>query len=554
MNKKNKKVVKVEHAIRRITIIALLLSAIIFLITVAPNYVKEANSNSINLIINNNNITGRLKNDIIIENGIPYLSTADFKIFFDEFLVEDNNSIIMTSNTKTVKISTETNTMNVNGANTKLENNVIKKDNENYLPIMEMANIYNYDYDFQNKIVIIDSLNKKFVQATSSKNQEVKYKATNFSKAIEKVKRGDILTIVQDTQKNIDSEINGYLKVRTQSGNIGYIKETNIIGRNVVRDNLEPNMILGKVSLAFDYYDRYTKAPSRTTNIDGINAVSPSFYELKADGSLIKNVDKSYVEWAHSNGYKIWPTLSNSSLNNLEAVSKMMESFDSRQKLIDNIVKALAESEVDGINIDFENMYKEDKDKYSRFLIELRPRIKEIGMTMCVDVTEPDGSDTWSLCYDRHTIGMVADYVIFIGYDQHTAGSTTAGSVASANWVELNITKFLGQEGIPKEKLILSMPFYTRLWKEQNGKLTSSVVNMNKVTIPKGVEKVWNEEAKQNYIEYKQGSATYKMWIEDEQSISAKIDLINKYNIAGGSFWEIDRETVGVWKIINEKL
>lgn len=554
MVKKNKKVVKVEHAIRRMTIIALLLSAIIFLITVAPNYVREASSNTINLIINNNNITGRLKNEIIIENGTPYLSTADFKIFFDEFLIEDNNSIITTSNTKTVKISTETNTLNINGANTKFENNICKRDSNYYLPIKEMASVYNYEYDYKNGIVIIDSLNKKFVQATSSKNQEVKFKATNFSKAIEKVKRGDILTIVQDNQKNEDSSINGYIKVRTQNGNMGYIKETNIIGRNVVRDNLEQNTIIGKVSLAFDYYNQYTKAPARTTSIDGINAVSPSFYELKADGSLVKNVDENYISWAHSNGYQIWPTLSNSSLNNLDAVSRMMQNFESRQNLINNIVTALTESEIDGINIDFENMYKEDKDKYSRFLIELRPRIKEIGKVMCVDVTEPDGSDTWSLCYDRHTIGMVADYVIFIGYDQHTAGSTTAGSVASANWVELNITKFLGQEGIPKEKLILSMPFYTRLWKEQNGRLTSSVVNMNKVTIPKGVEKVWNEEAKQNYIEYKQGSATYKMWIEDEQSISAKIDLINKYDLAGGSFWEIDRETVGVWKIINEKL
>ena len=111
MGKKNKKVVKIEHAIKRITIIALLLASIIFLITVAPNYVREAKASSINIIINNNNITSRLKNEIVIENGIPYLSTADFKIFFDEFLVEDNNSIITTSNTKTVKISTETNNM-----------------------------------------------------------------------------------------------------------------------------------------------------------------------------------------------------------------------------------------------------------------------------------------------------------------------------------------------------------------------------------------------------------------------------------------------------------
>ena len=91
---------------------------------------------------------------------------------------------------------------------------------------------------------------------------------------------------------------------------------------------------------------------------------------------------RKYIEWAHSNNYKVWPTLSNSFLNNLDAVSAMMKDFDSRSKLIDNIVQALTESDVDGVNIDFENMYKEDKDNYSRFIIELTPRLRAVGKTV----------------------------------------------------------------------------------------------------------------------------------------------------------------------------
>ena len=199
-------------------------------------------------------------------------------------------------------------------------------------------------------------------------------------------------------------------------------------------------------------------------------------------------------------------------------------------------------------------MYQEDKDNYSRFLIELAPRLREAGLTLSVDVTAPDGSETWSLCFDRNVIGKVADYIIFMGYDQNGVSATKAGTVAGYDWVELNIKKFLGQEGVSKDKLILAMPFYTRLWKEVDGTLTSSVVNMRSVTIPDGVEKTWDENTKQYYIEYEKDGATYKMWIEDEESLKAKLDLVNQYDLAGGAFWSKDRESNTVWGIIADKL
>lgn len=198
-----------------------------------------------------------------------------------------------------------------------------------------------------------------------------------------------------------------------------------------------------------------------------------------------------------------------------------------------------------------------DKDVYSRFIIELAPRLREFGIVTSVDVTAPDGSENWSLCFDRDVLADASDYMVFMAYDQHGISSTKAGTVAGHDWVEANIKKFLGQEAVKKEKLIMAMPLYTRLWRTDSaGKVSSTVVNMNQVSnkLPDNVEKKWDENTKQYYVEYETNGIKYQMWIEDEKSISEKLDLINKYELAGGAFWEKDREIDNIWSLAEEKL
>ena len=564
-NKKNKKVskknaavnpVRVGHAIRRTVISLSMLFVIAVLISYAPNYVVESKTEMPKLIINNNNITRSLKNEIVKVDGEYYLSTDDLKNFFDEYLIKTDNEVITTSDTKTAKLTLDSNTMYLNGQNVNCQK-LVNQNSKMYISLKDAATIYNLEYKINEKKnnIVISSLNRKLVQGESKKTQYVKYMATNISRDLEKIKAGEKFYISQENGSDV--KIKDWVRIRTEDGVIGYIKESNIVNEKDVREDAKYTKINGKVSLVWDYYTQYNSAPTRTEKIDGVNAVSPSFYELKKDGTIAKNINEAsrkYIEWAHSNSYQVWPTLSNSFLNNLDAVSAMMQTFETRSKLIDNIVQALTESDVDGVNIDFENMYKEDKDKYSRFIIELTPRLRAVGKTVVVDVTAPDGSDTWSQCYDRNTLGKVADYLVFIGYDQHNASSKEAGSVDSSDWVELNIKKFLGQEGVSKDKLIVAMPFYTRLWRETNGKVKSTVVNMKDIMIPYNLEKTWDDTAKQYYIEYQKDGSTYKMWIEDATSISARIDLINKYGLKGAGFWEKDRETADIWAIVKEKL
>lgn len=559
---KQKKRLWQSKAVKIILIIFLLLiiAGVVFAgIKLAPGYKDTSIKDRTNLVINNSNVTERLqKNGTYVyrdEKGVWYLSFEDVENFFDSHLYFDEKyqQVITTSGTQIASIEVGKNEMYVNSAKTEINGTVMEKDGKWYLPFSEMENVYNVEVTYieGNDTIVIESLDKKLTRALINRNTSVKARDRSLCRTIEKLKKGDSVIIV--------AQFDDWTKIRTANGNIGFVKTKVLNNITEVRSDIVlPKQIEGQVNLVWDYYSEVASAPDRTgETIEGINVVSPSFFTLvrSGQGEIDTNIGeegKAYIEWAHQNGYKIWPMLSNNSLR--ETTEEIMQDYKLRENLINNIVNVLVEYQLDGVNIDFENMNAEDKDLFSRFIIELEPRLKELGMVLSVDVTAPDGGENWSLCYDRNVLADVADYLIFMAYDQHGASSTEAGTVAGYDWVEVNIKKFLGQEGVAKEKLILAMPLYTRLWKEVAGEVTPTVVFMNEVEdyIPEGVEKVWNEDTKQYYIEYTEGDATYKMWIEDEESIKEKLGLIEKYELAGSAFWEKDRETPGVWTTLKE--
>ena len=144
-----------------------------------------------------------------------------------------------------------------------------------------------------------------------------------------------------------------------------------------------------------------------------------------------------------------------------------------------------------------------------------------------------------------------------MAYDQHGPSSKEPGTVAGYNWVETNIKKFLGQEDVDADKIILGIPLYTRIWKEKDGEVSSDVVNMKDIEseVPEGLVANWDDELKQYYAEYQEDGATYKIWIENDRSVQEKINLANQYNLAGIAFWEKDREpNDAFWTMVKEQL
>lgn len=547
--------------IYKIFVVIIFLCITIFILKIAPNYIRNEISDKTNLVINNSNITKRLKNDVLVENDVIYISTKDIANFFDEHIFYDNtyDSLITTSNTKVATMKLGEKKAKINDVTFSLIAGAKKVDGEFYIPFSEIGkSVYNVEtsYKKETDTVVIISLDRALTYGNSSKNNNVKYKPTVFSKSVDKVGRGDTLTIV-DTDEEIPS---GWKKVTTENGKIGYVKENTIVNIQKMRDTLKVDkQIEGNVSVVWDYFSIYGKAPQRTGTIEGVNVVSPTFFALKdgGRGEITANVGTqgiNYINWAHSNNYKLWALVSNDS--NKVLTSTILNDYNLRNNLINNILSVAENYNLDGINIDFENIKMADKDVFSRFIIELAPRLRDLGKVLSVDVTAPDGSEDWSLCYDRNVLGDVADYIMFMAYDQHGKSSTEAGTVAGYDWVENSLKKFIDREEVDSSKIVLGIPFYTRVWTEENGKLDSFTVEMKETDnyIPEGVEKEWKDDVKQNYVEYQKNGKTYKIWIEDEESIKCKLELIQKYNLAGAAYWEKDRESDSIWKLISEEL
>jgi len=538
-----------------------ILAAIILFIVAykANDYIILGKNKTINLVINNRNVTLNLKKDILIEKYEIYISKQDLGNFFDKYIYEDtpNNQIVTTYNTKIATISLEENKMTINGSNKETYAHAKKVNNTIYLPIQELKDVYGIEikYIADTKVLIIDSTSREQKKAIITKNVAVKSSTRFIAKTIDRVEKGSYVVVISDE--------NGHAKIRTENGKIGYVKSNKIANTVVVREQIEEEkQIEGKVNLVWDYYSTTAVAPNRSgEKMEGVNVVSPSFFYLDSDGVLQSNIGtsgKAYIEWAHKNGYKVWPMVQNAGKGMMSVTSEIMNDYNKRQELINEIVVACVKYNLDGINIDFENMKQEDKDMFSRFIIELTPRIKDMGLVVSVDVTAPDGGETWSLCYDRHVIGDVADYIVFMAYDQYGTSSDKAGTTAGYNWVELSLKKFLNTEEIESDKIILAIPLYTRLWTENTSgevikQSTVSIKNIDRV-IPNGIQKQWNEDLKQYYVEYKEGSNTKKMWIEDEKSLKEKISLINNYKLGGVASWVKDMETENFWTFLSENL
>lgn len=549
----------------KLIVVIILAIAVIFVLKTATNYKKDEIIGKTNLVINNSNTTKDLKNDVVVENGVVYISTKDIANFFDDHIFYDNkyDQIITTTETKVATLKLNENKSTINGATVDLVAPAKKIGEQFYLPFSEISeSVYNVEttYVKDTDTVVLVSLDRELTYANSSKNNSVKSKPTVLSKTVDKIEKGDNVTIIP---KKTDEE-NGWTKITTENGKIGYVKTSTLANTKKIRDNFTiEKQIQGNVSLVWEYFSKYGKAPQRTEQIDGINVVAPTFFSLATSekGAIVANVGQAgqnYINWAHSNGYKVWPWVANEATNKEEKdfTSSILNDYKSREKLINSILAAVEMYNLDGINIDFENMYESDKDAYTRLVIELAPRLKELGKVLSVDVTAPDGSPDWSLCFNRNVIGDVADYIIFMAYDQHNNSSSEAGTVAGYDWVEANIKKFLGQEGVKPEKIILAMPFYTRLWNITDGGLSSSAVDMKSqaTLIPDDAKITWDDSLKQNLAEYEKNGKSYKVWMEDEQSLKYKLELVKKYNLAGGAFWRKGQEIDSVWKLIKENL
>lgn len=328
----------------------------------------------------------------------------------------------------------------------------------------------------------------------------------------------------------------------------------------------------GKINLT--WHQIYNTGVTKTgEHMDGVNVISPTWFKLVDNTGLtpysyehefygdlnlyIADLgNKEYIKDAKKNGYKVWAMFNTE--GSTAKASKFLNSEPARKACVKAMKEYILKYDLDGINLDFENMYQTDRDKYSQFVKEMAEMCHSVGAILSVDVTKYEPTSyTYSMCYDRTAIAKYADYVGLMAYDQNGTWSTKAGSVSDLKWTEEAIVKIL--EEVPNEKLLLGVPFYARIWEtNQNGKvIKTSAVGM--ATVAKRIEEngatvYYDNKTGQNYAEWTSCESIFKVWIEDKTSIKARLDLIEKYDLAGVASWSKSFETPDIWGFVKENL
>ncbi|MFA6850049.1 MAG: glycosyl hydrolase family 18 protein [Selenomonadaceae bacterium] len=289
--------------------------------------------------------------------------------------------------------------------------------------------------------------------------------------------------------------------------------------------------------------------------IDGVNVVSPCWFAIDTvQGHINSSVaNREYVRKAHEKGYKVWALITNSFDD--EMTSDLFKNKAVQRHIIQQMELLAYSYNLDGFNLDFENIKDEDKDCLTSFVQDIAVAMKNKNKSISIDVTVPGKVSNWSACYDRKALGKIVDYVILMAYDENSRLSKRSGSVASLPWVERGLVTTL--KDVPAEKVILGVPLYMRRWEEIHGTVLARTLTMKeaeKIIADKKLQPVWLEKEKQYYFEYGEKEKKYRVWQENAKSLKYKSALVGKYKLAGIASWRKGFEQPDVWPVLKESI
>ncbi|MEK4425104.1 glycosyl hydrolase family 18 protein [Solibacillus sp. FSL K6-1523] len=297
-------------------------------------------------------------------------------------------------------------------------------------------------------------------------------------------------------------------------------------------------------------------------NIDqtfgAINTVIPGFFELHADGSLKSSIDKSFVDQLHKRGLKVVPFISNHWDRGLAQMAMY-----NREELTTQIADSIIKNNLDGIDIDIENLNYTDKDAFTDFIRLLREKLPKDKIISIAVAANPNNWTTgWHGSYDYAKLSEYSDYLMVMSYDESYNGGPV-GPVASLLFVERSIQSLLNK-GVDSKKIVMGLPFYGRIWNDAERIGGDGVANK---AIPGIVNKhkgkfYFDNASKSAFAKFtvkssdspttingkKLAPGNYTIWYDNNLSLKYKLRLIDKYNLRGSGSWDLNQANSNIWK------
>ena len=504
-----------------------------------------------------------------IKNDILYVPVDFVKAQLDKYIFWDDKAdrLSITTENRVIRMSTDNLDYYINHEPMRLNLPVYAIGGQAYLPAEFLEDFYGVQFDYipDTSFAIVTMPGEGFSTALTSKKASLRFEPDIKSPILKPIAKGTVIVLRESYDKTAK-----FIKIQTADGTAGFIP-SGVIGEVTHTDPkpLSPpetplhlkKPIEGRITMLWDQINVYedNSRPEKFLKYSGLDVLSPTWFSFNEqsdgtiNGDIINIAEKSYVEWAHENGYQVWAVLTDNFNSNISHA--VLANTEKREYVIKQLLAFTSMYNLDGINIDFEKVRVDDADYYLQFLRELGPLLREQGASLSVDMFVP----TYTKHYNRTEVAKVVDYICVMAYDEHYSGSETSGPVASLPFVDRGIMDTLLE--VPKEKIIMGMPFYVRVWREleENGKPVHTIRNLMmdaayRVFVENGAKFTWLPDIGSYYAEYsveEDGKdVTYRVWLEDLRSIQEKLDMASYYEIAGVAGWRRGLESAETWDAI----
>lgn len=509
-------------------------------------------------------------------DGQPYVEYSVVRHYINERFYWDPNESIMLYTLPSGNVSVSVGSKEYTEINEKKSENyaILKTEGRTaYIALPFIQKYTNLDFSvYENPDRAAITCEWGDIQTASvKKNTEVRYQGGVKSPILTKVEKSDKVVVLEDE--------GNWKKISTADGFVGYVKTSTLrkaVKETTSRKFIEPeysNMSVNKtINMAWhsvDNPDANSYMLETVANTKGLTTIAPTWFSIADTEGNIESISSSeYVNFAHQQNLDVWAVLRDfhGGINSYEETYNVLSYTSKRESLINQVIAEALRSGIDGINLDFELVSLECGEHYIQFVRELSVKCRQNGLVFSINNYVPQ---PYNEHYNLKEQSIMADYIMIMGYDEHTEGSYEAGSVASYEYVKQGIEDAL--KYIPNEKLVAGIPFYTRLWQETEktpeekaqdegtdaaaypNKVTSTAMSMDEAsrTLEQyGVQASWDEKTKQNYAQWEADGGVYKIWLEDVESLEEKMKFIKSENLAGVAEWSLGSENSGVWDMI----
>ncbi len=517
----------------------------------------------------------------MVEDGVPYISYETVTQYLNSrFYWDTNDNVLMyTLEDGTVEAKLGENEYSKGSETTQTEYPIVIIEGTDVYIAAEYVQVYtNIDYEFYSDPyrIAITSEWGEIETITVKKDTQVRYQAGVKSPILSYVEEGDVLTYLVE-----EEEIEDWTKVCTADGYIGYVQTKNLgeVTTETISREFE-EQVYTNISVNYTINMAWHQVTSSAANdtilttiadTEGLTTIAPTWFFINStDGDVTSYASSTYVNYAHQLGIDVWAVLNDfdGEMNSQAETYEALSNSDTREKIINTVIAEAIQAGIDGINVDIENVSTECGEHYIQFIRELSVKCRQNGLVLSVDNYPPKA---YNMHFDYEEQGIVADYVVIMGYDEHYGGSLESGSVSSISYVEEGVTEMLTM--VSADKIISAIPFYTRLWTstpktdeelaEQAGteegeylyNVSSQAYGMSSAQAlvdEAGVEAEWDETTMQYYATWTVDDTIYEIWLEDDESIEAKLQVMDEYNLAGTAAWKLGFEDASIWSLIEK--